>query len=314
MMQIYKKRQFGELISDTFNFFKEHGKNYFKNYLMINGLIIILLVVVIVFAFKDVFPMLFNSNMQGSSSYLFEQYFTENMGSLIVLGVLMFLIILMLSLVNYTFPVLYLKRLAETGNKDITTDEMVSDIKKNVGKFFKFFLWSLITLLPIIVIASLISVALMFIVIGIFLFLFILPVFANISNFTFFDYFTTNKGFIDSLSEGFRIQFSKFWNYFGSVVIIYIIMNVISYVFTMLPMSIIAGTAFAAPIDQGAENGSNPILMILLFIVYLVSIIMSLLLSNIIYINAGLMYYDSRTDLHRSVDMLEIDTIGSSAV
>lgn len=313
-MQIYKKRQFGELISDTFNFFKEHGKNYFKNYLMINGLIIILLVVVIVFAFKDVFPMLFNSNMQGSSTYLFEQYFTENMGSLIVSGVLMFLIILMLSLVNYTFPVLYLKRLAETGNKDITTDEMVSDIKKNVGKFFKFFLWSLITLLPIIVIASLISVALMFIVIGIFLFLFILPVFANISNFTFFDYFTTNKGFIDSLSEGFRIQFSKFWNYFGSVVIIYIIMNVISYVFTMLPMSIIAGTAFAAPIDQGAENGSNPILMILLFIVYLVSIIMSLLLSNIIYINAGLMYYDSRTDLHRSVDMLEIDTIGSSAV
>lgn len=314
MIQIYKKRQFGELISDTFNFFKEHGKNYFKNYLMINGLIIILLVVVIVFAFKDVFPMLFNSNMQGNSSYLFEQYFTENMGSLIVSGVLMFLIILMLSLVNYTFPVLYLKRLAETGNKDITTDEMVSDIKKNVGKFFKFFLWSLITLLPIIVIASLISVALMFIVIGIFLFLFILPVFANISNFTFFDYFTTNKGFIDSLSEGFRIQFSKFWNYFGSVVIIYIIMNVISYVFTMLPMSIIAGTAFAAPIDQGAENGSNPILMILLFIVYLVSIIMSLLLSNIIYINAGLMYYDSRTDLHRSVDMLEIDTIGSSAV
>lgn len=314
MIQIYKKRQFGELISDTFNFFKEHGKNYFKNYLLINGLIIILLVVVIVFAFKDIFPMLFNSNMLGNNTYLFEQYFAENMGSLVVSGVLMFLILLMLSLVNYTFPVLYLKRLAESGNKEITTDEMVSDIKKNIGKFFKFFLWSLITLLPIIVIASLISVALMFIVIGIFLFLFILPVFANISNFTFFDYFTTNKSFIDSLSEGFRIQFSKFWNYFGSVVIIYIIMNVISYVFTMLPMSIIAGTAFAAPIDQGMENGSNPILMVLLFVVYLISILMSLLLSNIIYINAGLMYYDSRTDLHRSVDMLEIDTIGSSEV
>ncbi len=310
-MQIYKKRQFGELISDTFNFFKEYGKNYFKNYLMTNGLIIILLVVVMVFAFKDIFPMLFNSNMQGDNTYLFEQYFTENMGSLIVSGVLIFLILLMFSLVNYAFPVLYLKRLAETGNKEITTDEMVSDIKKNVGKFFKFFLWSLITLLPIIVIISLISVALMFIVIGIFLFLFILPVFANISNFTFFDYFTTNKSFIESLSEGFRIQFSKFWNYFGSVVIIYIIMNVISYVFTLLPMSIIAGTAFAAPIDQGMENG---IILVLLFVVYLISILMSLLLSNIIYINAGLMYYDSRTDLHRSVDMLEIDTIGNSEV
>lgn len=307
-MQLYKQRLFGELISDTFNFFKEYGKNYFKNYILINGLVIILLVIVMVFAFKDIFAMIFSSNMQGNNSYMFEQYFSENMDSLIFSGIIMFLIILLLSLVNYTFPVLYLKRLAEFGKKEITTDEMITDIRNNVWKFFKFFLWSLITLIPILIVASLLSFALMFIIIGFFLFLLLMPVFANVFNFTFFDYFNTNNGFIASLQEGFRIQFSKFWTYFGSLVIIYIILNVISYVFTMLPMSLLAGTAFAAPID----NGPNGVMIAILFVIYFISILMSLLLSNIVFINAGLMYYDSRTDLHRKIDLQEIDTIGNS--
>lgn len=309
-MQLYKQRLFGELISDTFNFFKEHGRNYFKNYILINGLVIILLVVVMVFAFKDIFAMIFSSNMQGGNSYMFEQYFSENMDSLIISGIAMFLIILLLSLVNYTFPVLYMKRLAEFGRKEITTDEMITDIKKNVWKFLKFFLWSLISLVPILIIASLLSFALMFIIIGFFLFLLLMPVFVNVFNFTFFDYFITNKGFIASLKEGFRIQFSKFWTYFGSITIVYIILNVISYVFTMLPMSIIIGAGFVAPID----NGSNGVMIVILFIIYFISIIMSLLLSNIVFINAGLMYYDSRTDLHRKLDLEEIDTIGNSEV
>jgi hypothetical protein len=35
-----------------------------------------------------------------------------------------------------------------------------------------------------------------------------------------------------------------------------------------------------------------------------------ILLSNLLYVNAGLMYYDSRTDLHQKVELEEIDTIG----
>ncbi|WP_262483509.1 hypothetical protein [Chryseobacterium sp. P1-3] len=39
---------------------------------------------------------------------------------------------------------------------------------------------------------------------------------------------------------------------------------------------------------------------------------LSLVLSNLMYINAGLMYYDSRTDLHQKAELAEIDTIGSN--
>jgi len=38
--------------------------------------------------------------------------------------------------------------------------------------------------------------------------------------------------------------------------------------------------------------------------------LLSFLLSNLLYVNAGFMYYDSRTDLHQKVELEEIDTIG----
>ncbi|WP_449401577.1 hypothetical protein [Chryseobacterium wanjuense] len=36
----------------------------------------------------------------------------------------------------------------------------------------------------------------------------------------------------------------------------------------------------------------------------------STLLMNVLYINSGLMYYDSRTDLHQKMELAEIETIG----
>jgi hypothetical protein len=43
----------------------------------------------------------------------------------------------------YAFPVLYMKRVAETGNKNVKPDQMLSDIRKNVGKW-SFSFWNAI--------------------------------------------------------------------------------------------------------------------------------------------------------------------------
>lgn len=135
MMQFYKKRDFGALVSDTLNFFKLYGKNYFKNYLTLNGGIIILLVVVIVIGFGDFFKQAFGSNINGEA-YLFQDYFQQNQGLLIGASVLSIILIILLSLISYSFPVLYMKRLAETGNSKVTMNEMIEDIKKSEEVFY----------------------------------------------------------------------------------------------------------------------------------------------------------------------------------
>lgn len=47
---------------------------------------------------------------------------------------------------------------------------------------------------------------------------------------------------------------------------------------------------------------------------YPLIIIISLIMSNFISLCSGLMYYDSRTDLHREMDLTEIDSIGRDEV
>ncbi|WP_260440378.1 hypothetical protein [Elizabethkingia anophelis] len=312
MMQFYKKRDFGALVSDTLNFFKLYGKNYFKNYLTLNGGIIILLVVVIVIGFGDFFKQAFGSNTNGEA-YLFQDYFQQNQGLLIGASVLSIVLIILLSLISYSFPVLYMKRLAETGNSKVTMNEMIEDMKKNLKKFFIFFIGSVFILTPLFIFAFIISSFLMIILIGFLLILACIPVMVNIINFTLFNMYNTNDGFFSSIGKAFRIQFSKsFWKYIGSTFIVYLLINVVTTIFAFIPMMFLYGyiltTVSTTPDAIGSDSS---FFMILMAIVYAVSIACTIVLNNLIYVNAGFMYYDSRTDLHRNVTFSEIDTIGS---
>ena len=56
----YKKRDFGMLISDTFVFFRKYAKNFFSNYLLINGALFILIGVIAAFMF--IFYGVYSSN------------------------------------------------------------------------------------------------------------------------------------------------------------------------------------------------------------------------------------------------------------
>lgn len=323
MQQFYKKRDFGTLISDTFLFFKENGKNYFKNYILINGLLLILLVVIIAFGYRELFGQIFGGNSAGQN-YYFEAYFQENRFMLIFVSMIVFILFLAVSMISYSYPILYLKRLSETGNKNIKADEILSDLKNNVGRFFKLFLGLIFIVTPAAFFILGISYLLILIIIGFFLLLLIMPALMNSVNFLMFDYFHTKKSFFKSLSYALRSQFSypnvreksPFWKYWGSTTVIYLIIQTVTSVFTLIPIILIFTTMYTVPRASGTlqENPFSGPMGILFFAVYGVSILISFLLMNIIYINAGFQYYDSRTDLHRGVDLTEIDTIGSHEI
>lgn len=321
-MQFYKKRDFGNLIGDTFTFVKLYGRNFFRNYLLINGILLIALVAMFVIGYRSIFGQILEGNMQGQS-YYFESYFDENPVMLIAGALLFFIIFFGAIMIMYSFPVLYMKRLSETGNRNITADLLLSDLKKNAGKFFIYFFGILLIMLPLMLAFFAMSSILFFV--GFFLIMLAMPIFVNVNNFTLFDYFHTKRGFFSSLSYAFRSQFSypdashgsPFWKYWGSTIIVYMIITIISYIFTLIPMAIFMGAMLTVP-DGGAQNLNDPSMFfqgtmgILFFVIYGFSLLFMMLMSNLLYINSGLSYYDSRTDLHRSIDLQEIDTIGNS--
>lgn len=317
MMQFYKKRDFGAFITDSFTFFKLYGKNYFKNYILLNGLLLILMVTIFIFGYRELFMQIFGSNMSGES-YYFESYFEDNIGMFIVIGVITFLLFMTMMIVNYLFPVFYLKRLAQ-GETKIKTDDIFGDFKKNAGRIGKLLLGLIFIVTPIAIIIIGISYALMLVIIGFFLLLLIFPVVINVINFLMYDYFNSNRGFFESLSYSIRSQFSyannregsPFWKYWGATIVILIILYVITTVFTMIPMIFfMLKITTMAPDGNFEQNPFSGSFGILIFVMYGVSTLISFFLSNILYVNSGLMYYDSRRDFHQKVELEEIETIG----
>ncbi|OCA78115.1 DUF4013 domain-containing protein [Chryseobacterium contaminans] len=317
MIQFYKKRDFGTFISDSFNFFKLYGKNYFKNYILINGLLLILMVTVFIFGYKELFSQIFGSNL-GGDTYYFERYFSENSGMLIGVGVVIFLLFMILAIINYLYPVFYLKRIAN-GAKNIKTDEILSDFKENIGKIAKLCLGMTFIVIPLSLFVVGFSYLLIFVLIGIFLVMIVYPTLFNVITFLMYDYFNSNRGFMESLSYSIRSQFSypngsdksPYWKYWGAAFVMFIMMTMVSTVLTYIPMIFFYGSVLTSTPDGNFEqNPFSGAFGIAFFVFYGISMLLSFFLSNLLYVNAGLMYYDSRTDLHQKVELEEIDTIG----
>lgn len=317
MMQFYKKRDFGAFITDSFTFFKLYGKNYFKNYILLNGLLLILMVAIFIFGYRELIMQIFGSNMSGES-YYFESYFEDNIVMFVVIGLITFLLFLLMMIVNYLFPVFYLKRLAE-GETKIRTDDILGDFKRNAGKIGKLCLGIVFIVTPLSLILMGISYVMIVIVVGIFLIVLVYPALFNVITFLMYDYFNSKRGFFESLSYSIRSQFSytngreksPFWKYWGSTVVISIILYVITTIFTAIPMIFfmlkITTTAPDANFEQNPFAGSLGVMM---FVMYGISLLVSFFLSNMLYVNSGLMYYDSRRDFHQKVELEEIETIG----
>ncbi|MDO5655621.1 MAG: hypothetical protein Q4G27_05725 [Flavobacteriaceae bacterium] len=312
MIQFYKTRDFGELISVTFDFVQKYGRNYFKNFFIINGIFLILILIIFWFGFGEILTQIFGSNLDGQD-FFFEQYFTENQGVLIFAGIVVAILFLLLSFVNYSFPVLYLKRMAETGETQISSHQMIEDIKAHALRFITYFLAVLFILLPIFILVGVFSAMLMMILIGFLIIIFAMPVIMNIVNFTLFHHYNSSTGIFEAIKYAFNIQFSKsFWKYWGSTIMIYLIINVVSSILTFIPIFFVFGAAYANPAGFNPEEGS--FYSILVIVIYLLSFLLGVILINLIYINTGFMYYDSRKDLHRNIQFSEIESIGKSEI
>lgn len=317
-MQFYKKRDFGTFISDSFTFFRVYGKNYFRNFILLNGILLIIMVITIVFGFKEFFGSILGSNIGGQSYYL-EQYLENNIGMLVLTGIFLFILSTALMTVNLLFPVFYLKRITQ-GNIKIKADDIVGDFKKNNKKVLIMYIGLTFLVMPVATFLFLFSYILVFIFIGVLVLLFVGPTLFNVITFLCYDYFNSERGFFESLSYAVRSQFSypngretsPYWKYWGSATILLILFYIVSGIFSAVPMILyfvlLTTTTSDAYFEQNPMEGSFGILV---FIIYGISTLVSFLLMNILYINSGLMYYDSRTDFHQKVELEEIDSIGN---
>jgi len=135
MFELYKRRDLSANFSDTIAFFKSFGKHYFKNYFVINGIFLMILVVLIYFISKIYMEAIFSNmtDLNHNPNYLLD-YFNNNIFLIIIGFIITFLLIIILSMLNISFPVIYLKLMEKTSNNSFSTGEIVTGLKENIGK------------------------------------------------------------------------------------------------------------------------------------------------------------------------------------
>lgn len=311
MFQLYKKRNLNELISDTFNFFKANGKNYFGNYIAINGGILLVLIVLLYFFIKVFYDGFFANGTINTGNNL-ENYLFQNITLFIGYGIATFILILILTLISNLYPIAYLKLIEK--NEETTVANLWKYIKSKIVKSIVFFLLSAIIILPIAVILGFLCFALVFILIGIPLIFIIMPAIFICISFSYYNYITTNDGYFDSILKGYKLFIKKPWPLIGSTIIMYIIVNTVVSFISFIPYFIgIFGVMFNVE-TQNTQNQQNVIsfMMIMIGITFILSITLNYLLQNLILINQGIMFHSMIDETENTSKISEIDLIGSN--
>lgn len=312
MFDLYKKRDFSAYFSDTISFFKSFGKHYFKNYFTINGIFLLILVVLIYFISKFYMETIFSSigSKNGNGSYLLS-YINEN--TFLIIGVLLFFVLLLvfLSLLNITYPIVYLQLIEKTGGANFSINEIITGIKENIGRLFLFFLGSIFVITPILILLFGVLVLLCFIIIGIPLFFIAIPSVISWLSLSYYEFIIKKTGFFTALGNGFNLVKQDFWTTIGTTFVMALLLQIIQGFITMIPY--IIGVASMLVSSKDSENNSNPYsgISVLFAAIMVLSILMSYFFNNFQLINQGLIYYSLREQNENNSTKSQIDLIGT---
>lgn len=314
MFELYKKRDLSAYFSDTITFFKIFGKHFFKNFFIINGVFLMILVVLIYFISKIYMEVLFSNgiNMGNNPDYLVD-YFNNNVLLIIGCFIVVFLLIIILSMLNISFPVIYLKLFEKTKSDTFSTQEIIDDLKKIVGKMLVFLLGSVFIIMPLAFIVFGFLFLLCFILVGIPLLIIAGAAFFSWVTLSYYEFILNKVSFLNALSNGYRMVKQQFWTIVGTTFLMMLLIQIIQGFITMVPYLIsIVWMLTATENFQGTSQPENLSAMgIIMAVIMVFSVLLSYIFNNFIIINQGLIYYSLQEEKENYTLKNQIDLIGT---
>ena len=301
VFQLYKKRDFSTYIGDTMQFLKQFGKNFFRNYLVINGALLLVVCVIYYFLFKESMGNIFTPQ-KAANSWLMSN---NNFGLLISFGAIFMIVMILFSIFTIAYPMVYIKLVDNTDRDTFTSSELFAEIKDYAGRIFLFGFISFFTLIPLLVIIMALGVALSFILIGIPVLLLSIPTIMAWAMQSIYVYLEEETGYFEALGRGWKITFSNYWGIIGSTMALLVCVTILGSTVSMIPSIM----TLSSMISTGGHP--SPVAMTpLMIIIYIVGMIISYILYNILYVHQGIIYYSSLEDSEHYQAYSDIDNIG----
>lgn len=310
MFLLFQKRDFSSLISDTFTFLRVEGKNYFKHFLKLCG-IPLFFVLIFIYLLADIGV----SSSVSAETYaginpdnLFANLFDEHLGLALLALAGLFLVGLIMAVICYAYPALYMKNLAAGQDQS----KIGSQIMQHLGSILIFFLGTTFLILPLIIICFYISVLLVFLLIGIPILLLMLPTVYSLLTLACYEYLTKNVGFFTAYGNAIKYLRSNYWTIIGNAFIFYIITSMLTVIPSIVIQMIILGGGMLFEVSNLENQMISSAVVWGIVLLYFVYILLATLAQNIMFINQGIIYYSEREKQENFFTKSKIDSIGST--
>ena len=224
-------RDFGEIISVYFEFFKQNIKKFTNVFISYNGIFLVGLLVtsyLLVSGFIGMIAYETNDNNFSDNLGFEENYYIY----LIVGGLMFFVIFILIAILNYSLASGYMIKYVENRNQDFDKGQVWSLAKSQLGSVILFVL----LLIPIYFVFFIVAVILAIIpILGIFI-QYIAQFFVSAwIGVSFFDMLDKKKGVTEALGEGWRLVTSNFWKSVGVNFILGLLLGILLMITLMIP-------------------------------------------------------------------------------
>jgi len=305
-MNLYKTRDFSAFLSDTIEFFKKHGAHFLKNYILINGV----LLVISLLAFLPILNLFIDFNsfeLRGDGNI--KSLFLDNLNSgvFFIYFALLFIASMFTNSISYSFTPIYLKLYQEKNGTNFTSSDIISSLKDYFPKIIKYIIGMIILMIPLSIVFLIATILVACTVVGIFI---PIAVFMMLGMFTMFEYYHKAKNrFFSSFSYAWELIKLKFWHSVGCVAIFLLIIGVIQQLFSLVFEQILNINSGELLVQNNLEFTSTMIGSLIISMTF--SIIVSFITNSIMMLNQGIIFYSLKGEKDGIQTHSSIDEIGS---
>ncbi len=312
-MQLYKNRNFSEYFSDTFAFIKQHGKHFYTYYFSINGIFLLILMVMMYFFGKFYFNLALSGVENSRASDPLASTLTNNPGAFLLFGLVFGVLIVLFSIINYAYtPAYFIAYESHENSSNFTRKELATILKSKIGKLILFVLTGILVLIPLGVVVGIIAVILTVTIIGVFALPFLLAWVMQFYFFALMIYLKEDRKIFECFTDAFHLSLKNPWASLGSVVIFYMITQVVQGIVILIPyvlgiLQVVTGVESSAP-----NQNPGSLLIVIMTLLYVVSFALNMFLLTVIQTNQSIIFFSLKESAENINAKNQIDQIGNS--
>lgn len=299
-------REFGDIISLYFDFFKTNIKKFTNIFLSYNGIFLIGLLIVSYLMVSGVFALVANNeNLFGSNFAANEQ---NSISYFVTGGILFFLIFIVVAILNYSLSTAYMIKYEEKEGQNFDKSEVWGMVKNNMGNIIVFILIIILVFFGFMMLAAILTFIPLVGMIAQYIIQYFFMAWVGVS---FFAMLKEKAGVIEALGEGWNLVSNNFWRAVGVNFILGFLIGMLFLIVLMIPGILIGIYTFHVVQNNVELVGSivPTIVYTLGTCVLLILMVYSQCLSQ--FVN-GILYYSLHEKTHNLHTRSKIDQIGSS--